>query len=157
VPYRRCRSRARLSANSAAAPKDSRSTARRWCWGQRDCSQFEELSRRGAARIDLIEQMARICAISHSWTGRLRWRGYRGNTKACILLSEHIIEDGLTVFAHACPVGVTRSLAPDRPAARGTSAITSQRRGGREGANFKFFFNFGRMQPCSIHSTRITS
>jgi hypothetical protein len=39
--------------------------------GPEGSSQFEELSRRGAARIDLIEQMARICAISHSWTGRL--------------------------------------------------------------------------------------
>jgi bifunctional non-homologous end joining protein LigD len=48
--------------------------------------------------------MARIWAISHSWTARPRWRLLR-NTKAGILLNEHIAEDGLTVFAHACRLG----------------------------------------------------
>jgi hypothetical protein len=45
--------------------------------------------------------MARICAISRSWTGRL-WRLL---TKAGILLNEHIAEDGAIVFAHACRLG----------------------------------------------------
>jgi hypothetical protein len=45
--------------------------------------------------------MARICAITHSWTGRRRWR----ETGAGILLNEHIAEDGATVFAHACRLG----------------------------------------------------
>jgi hypothetical protein len=48
--------------------------------------------------------MARICAITHSWTGSPRWRGCC-DTEAGILLNEHISEDGATVFAHACRLG----------------------------------------------------
>jgi hypothetical protein len=49
--------------------------------------------------------MVRICAISHSWTGRRSWRACCVIAKADILLSEHLAEDGATVFAHACGLG----------------------------------------------------
>jgi hypothetical protein len=74
-------------------------------------SRFEELSRREAAQtvilyaIDLIEHdgedlrdrpfLERKAALAR----RLR------DAKAGILLNEHIVEDGLTVFAHACRLG----------------------------------------------------
>jgi bifunctional non-homologous end joining protein LigD len=48
---------------------------------------------------------ARICAISHSWTERLRWRNCCANTKTGVLLNEHIAEDGPTVFGPACRLG----------------------------------------------------
>jgi hypothetical protein len=43
--------------------------------------------------------------MSHSWTGRRRWRDSCPRPKAGILLNEHIAEDGATVFAHACRLG----------------------------------------------------
>jgi ATP-dependent DNA ligase len=70
-------------------------------------SRFEELCRRAVARTAILyafdpSMMARICAISHSWTGRLRWRGCCVILKRASCLTKHIVEDGLTVFAHAC-------------------------------------------------------
>jgi bifunctional non-homologous end joining protein LigD len=38
-------------------------------------------------------------------SARPRWRGLLRNTKARILLNEHIAEDGPVVFAHACQLG----------------------------------------------------
>jgi hypothetical protein len=49
--------------------------------------------------------MARICAISHSWTRRAALARLLRETEAGILLNEHIAEDGPTVFAHACRLG----------------------------------------------------
>jgi ATP-dependent DNA ligase len=47
---------------------------------------------------------ARICAIAHSSTARLRWRG-RCATEAGILFNEQIADAGPIVFAHACRLG----------------------------------------------------
>jgi hypothetical protein len=49
--------------------------------------------------------LAKICAISHSWTGRPRWRRLLCDAKAGILLNEQLAEDRATVFAHACRLG----------------------------------------------------
>jgi ATP-dependent DNA ligase len=54
----------------------------------------------------LCTRKTTISAISHSWTARLR-------CKAGILLNEHIAEDGLTVFAHACELGAERIVSRD--------------------------------------------
>jgi bifunctional non-homologous end joining protein LigD len=49
--------------------------------------------------------MARICAISRSWTGRPALVWLLRDTEAGILFNEHIAEDGATIFAHACQLG----------------------------------------------------
>jgi bifunctional non-homologous end joining protein LigD len=72
-------------------------------------SQFEELSRRQAARTAILY------AFDEHDGEDLRDRPFLErkaalarllrNTKAGILLNEHIAEDGATVFAHACQLG----------------------------------------------------
>jgi bifunctional non-homologous end joining protein LigD len=49
--------------------------------------------------------LARICVISHSWTGTAALAHLLRDAKAGILLNEHIVEDGPIVFAHACQLG----------------------------------------------------
>ena len=49
--------------------------------------------------------MAAIFAIFRSSTARPRWRLLLRDTKAGILLNEHVDGDGLTVFEHACRLG----------------------------------------------------
>jgi hypothetical protein len=146
VPYRRCRSPARLSANAAAAvtAKSFTIDGEAMVLGPDGLSQFEELFRRGVARIDLIEQMARICAISRSWTGRQRWRDCWRNTKACVVLSD--IEDGLTVFAHACQLGSRSSPLSE--------SLAAWLRVGRQPAGFLAYtqldMEFGHNSPSGV-------
>jgi hypothetical protein len=70
------------------------------CWDHTACrgSRSWPLEPRSSAPL-----IGRICAISHSWTERLRWRGCCA--RPGILLNEHIGEDGAIVFAHACQLG----------------------------------------------------
>jgi bifunctional non-homologous end joining protein LigD len=74
-------------------------------------SRFEELPRREAARtailyaFDLIELDGEDLRNLPSLDRKAALAGLLSNTKAGILLNEHIAEDGLTVFAHACRLG----------------------------------------------------
>jgi ATP-dependent DNA ligase len=74
-------------------------------------SRFDELSRREAARtailyaFDLIEHDAKDLRNLPLLDRKATLARLLRNTKAGILLNEHIAEDGLTVFAHACRLG----------------------------------------------------
>jgi bifunctional non-homologous end joining protein LigD len=74
-------------------------------------SRFEELSRRSAARtailyaFDLIEHDSEDLRNLLFLDRKAVLARLLRNTKAGILLSEHIAEDGPTVFAHACRLG----------------------------------------------------
>jgi bifunctional non-homologous end joining protein LigD len=74
-------------------------------------SRFEELSRREAARttilyaFDLIEHDGEDLRNRPFLDRKAMLAQLLRNTKAGILLNEHIAEDGLTVFAHACQLG----------------------------------------------------
>jgi bifunctional non-homologous end joining protein LigD len=74
-------------------------------------SRFEELSRRQAARtailyaFDLIELDGEVLRNLPFLGRKAALTRLLRNTKAGILLNEHIAEDGLTVFAHACQLG----------------------------------------------------
>jgi bifunctional non-homologous end joining protein LigD len=74
-------------------------------------SQFEELSRREAARIailyafDLIERDGEGLRDPPFLERKAALARLLRNTKAGILLNEHIAEDGPGVFAHACQLG----------------------------------------------------
>ena len=46
------------------------------CHGSRSCPVVRPLEPRSSTPSTLSSMMARICAIAHSWTGRLRWRDY---------------------------------------------------------------------------------
>jgi hypothetical protein len=90
---------------SGSRPRASRLTARRWCWDLTACH-GAELSRRGTAILyafDLIEydgeDLRNLPAGKASLTWLLR------DIEAGICLNEHIVEDGPTVFAHACRLG----------------------------------------------------
>jgi bifunctional non-homologous end joining protein LigD len=74
-------------------------------------SRFEELSRREAARTAILYAFDLIELDGDDLRGRpfLERKATLArllrNTKAGILLNEHIAEDGATVFAHACRLG----------------------------------------------------
>ena len=74
-------------------------------------SRFEELSRREAARtailyaFDLIEHDGEDLRNLTFLDRKAALARLLRNTKAGILLNEHIVEDGPTVFAHACQLG----------------------------------------------------
>jgi bifunctional non-homologous end joining protein LigD len=74
-------------------------------------SRFEELSRRGAARtailyaFDLIEHDGEDLRNLPFLDRKAALARLLRNTKAGILLNEHVAEDGATVFAHACSLG----------------------------------------------------
>jgi bifunctional non-homologous end joining protein LigD len=74
-------------------------------------SRFEELSRREAARtailyaFDLIEHDGEDLRNLPFLDRKAALARLLRHTKAGILLNEHIAEDGLTVFAHACQLG----------------------------------------------------
>jgi bifunctional non-homologous end joining protein LigD len=72
-------------------------------------SRFDELSRREAARTALLYAFD---LIEHDGLRRLRFLDRKAalarllrDTEAGIPLTEHIAEDGPTVFAHACRLG----------------------------------------------------
>jgi bifunctional non-homologous end joining protein LigD len=79
--------------------------------GPDDLSRFEELSHREAARtailyaFDLIEHDGEDLRNLPFLDRKAALARLLRNTKAGILLNEHIAEDGLTVFAHACRLG----------------------------------------------------
>jgi bifunctional non-homologous end joining protein LigD len=74
-------------------------------------SRFEELSRREAARtatlyaFDLIEHDGKDLRNLPFLDRKAALARLLRNTKAGILLNEHIAEEGATVFAHACHLG----------------------------------------------------
>jgi bifunctional non-homologous end joining protein LigD len=74
-------------------------------------SRFEELSRREAARVailyafDLIEHDGEDLRKRPFLDRKAALARLLRNIEAGILLNEHIAEDGLTVFAHACRLG----------------------------------------------------
>jgi bifunctional non-homologous end joining protein LigD len=74
-------------------------------------SQFDELSRREAARtailyaFDLIEHDGEDLHDRPFLERKAELARLLRDTKAGILLNEHIAEDGPTVFAHACRLG----------------------------------------------------
>jgi bifunctional non-homologous end joining protein LigD len=74
-------------------------------------SRFEELSRRDAARtailyaFDLIEHNGEDLRNLPFLDRKAALARLLRNTKAGILHNEHIVEDGLSVFAHACRLG----------------------------------------------------
>jgi bifunctional non-homologous end joining protein LigD len=74
-------------------------------------SRFEELSRREAARtailyaFDIIEHDGEDLRGLPFLDRKAALARLLRNTKAAILLNEHIAEDGATVFAHACQLG----------------------------------------------------
>src|SRR5215475_2137777 len=74
-------------------------------------SRFEELSRREAARtailyaFDLIELDGEDLRRSPFLDRKAALARLLRNTKAGILLNEHVVEDRATVFAHACQLG----------------------------------------------------
>ena len=74
-------------------------------------SRFDELSRRDAARtailyaFDLIELDGEDLRRRPFLNRKAALAQLLGGLKAGILLNEHIAEDGLTVFAHACRLG----------------------------------------------------
>jgi bifunctional non-homologous end joining protein LigD len=74
-------------------------------------SRFEELSRRGAARtailyaFDLIEHDGEDLRNLPFLDRKAALARLLRDTEAGILLNEHLAEDGLTVFAHACRLG----------------------------------------------------
>jgi bifunctional non-homologous end joining protein LigD len=74
-------------------------------------SRFEELSRHEAARtailyaLDLIEHDGEDLRNRPFLDRKAALAGLLRNTKAGILLNEHVAEDGPTVFAHACRLG----------------------------------------------------
>jgi bifunctional non-homologous end joining protein LigD len=76
-------------------------------------SRFEELSSRQAARtailyaFDLIEHDGEDLRKLPFLDGKAALARLLRDTEAGILLNEHIVEDGLTVFAHACRLGTT--------------------------------------------------
>jgi hypothetical protein len=49
--------------------------------------------------------MARICAIARSWIAKAALARLLRDTKAGILLNEHVAGDGPTIFEHACRFG----------------------------------------------------
>jgi bifunctional non-homologous end joining protein LigD len=79
--------------------------------GHDGLSRFEELSRRDAARtailyaFDLIEHDGEDLRNLPFLDRKAALARLLRDTKAGILLNEHIAEDGLTVFAHACRLG----------------------------------------------------
>jgi bifunctional non-homologous end joining protein LigD len=74
-------------------------------------SRFEELSRREAARaailyaFDLIEHDGEDLRNLPFLDRKAALAQLLRDTKAGILLNEHIVEDGPTVFGHACQLG----------------------------------------------------
>jgi bifunctional non-homologous end joining protein LigD len=74
-------------------------------------SRFEDLSRRDAARtailyaFDLIEHNGEDLRNLPFLDRKAALARLLRQTEAGILLNEHIVEDGLTVFAHACRLG----------------------------------------------------
>jgi bifunctional non-homologous end joining protein LigD len=74
-------------------------------------SRFEELSRREAARtailyaFDLIEHDGKDLRNLPLLDRKAALARPLRNTKAGILLNEHLAKDGATVFAHACQLG----------------------------------------------------
>jgi bifunctional non-homologous end joining protein LigD len=74
-------------------------------------SRFEELSHREAARtailyaFDLIEHDGEDLRDRPFLERKAALARLLRDAKAGILLNEHIAEDGLTVFAHACQLG----------------------------------------------------
>jgi bifunctional non-homologous end joining protein LigD len=74
-------------------------------------SRFEELSRREAAdtailfAFDLIEQDGEDMRNRPFLDRKAALAWLLPNTQAGILFDEHIVEDGLVVFAHACRLG----------------------------------------------------
>jgi bifunctional non-homologous end joining protein LigD len=74
-------------------------------------SRFEELSRREAARtailyaFDLIEHDGEDLRDHPFLERKAALARLLRDAKAGILLNEHIVEDGATVFAHACRLG----------------------------------------------------
>jgi bifunctional non-homologous end joining protein LigD len=74
-------------------------------------SQFEELSRREAAQtailyaFDLIEHDGEDLRSLPFLNRKAALARLLRDTEASILLNEHIVEDGATVFAHACQLG----------------------------------------------------
>ena len=74
-------------------------------------SRFEELPRREAARtailyaFDLIEHDGKDLRDLPFLDGKAALAPLLRNTKAGILPNEHIAEDGVIVFAHACQLG----------------------------------------------------
>jgi bifunctional non-homologous end joining protein LigD len=74
-------------------------------------SRFEELSRREAARsailyaFDLVEHNGEDLRPRPFLERKAALAWLLRHTEAGILLNEHIVEDGLTVFAHACRLG----------------------------------------------------
>jgi bifunctional non-homologous end joining protein LigD len=76
-------------------------------------SRFEELSRREAGRtailyaFDLIEYDGEDLRDLPFLDRKAALAQLLGDLKARILLNEHIAEDGHTVFAHACQLGLS--------------------------------------------------
>jgi bifunctional non-homologous end joining protein LigD len=74
-------------------------------------SRFEELSRREAARtailyaFDLIEHDGEDLRDLPFLDRKAALPRLLRDSEACILLNEHVAEDGSTVFAHACRLG----------------------------------------------------
>jgi hypothetical protein len=98
---------ARLPAIAAAAerirPRASRSTARRWCSAltachdSTNCADGRLRKPRSSMPSTSSSTVARVCTTARSSTVRLSWRQLLRDTKAGILLNEHIAEDGVTV------------------------------------------------------------
>jgi bifunctional non-homologous end joining protein LigD len=82
--------------------------ARRFVLGPEGLSRFEELRSREAARtailyaFDLIEHNGEDLRNHPFLDRKAALTQLPHNTEAGILLNERIVEDGLTVFAHAC-------------------------------------------------------
>jgi bifunctional non-homologous end joining protein LigD len=96
-------------------------------------SRFEELSRRDAARtailyaFDLIEHDGEDLRNLPFLDRKAALARLLRETKAGILLNEHIAEDGATVFAHACRLGAHRKAL--RRSACGVHGMSKARSG----------------------------
>src|SRR5258707_732351 len=92
-------------------PRASRSTGRRLFWGLNGLSRVEELRRRSAAHsasryaFDLIEHDGEDLRGRPFLDRKAALARLLRDTKAGIVLNEHVAGDGPTVFAHACRLG----------------------------------------------------
>jgi hypothetical protein len=67
--------------------------------------EFDKFDEEAAALYDYLTDLDGSIAPFTSWTGRLRWQRLLRDSKAGIVLNEHIVKDGPTVFVHACRLG----------------------------------------------------